>query len=495
MGTVERNKLEASKSFEQAVRRLGWFNSYSRQVLLCRYMLRQLSSLNPDGDWMGPNHESQMLLALRLAITVLSGVNKTKRTYSAPYEPSNRPETHYLKFYRSDLVFELSFASGTTEFAFHDGAGSGLGFVHGDPDVFEDRLFSYEVFEVGKGVSLSNKEIADQRSIALSKMRLWRDFRSTEIIANVETLELYERENPRVWRFWLEWYTSLVDGVHMDHDILSRVALIPDEDWDQGPEHIAKCIEDIRAGFLSEKAPVAETVEFDDDTGKFHAVPLPLEKPDLIGATLSQVRDAIEDVLATPANGLHDNSLEVRKLRRTFERYGNDPQQIEMGFVSVQKGLTRQLLSDELPASEENLALRDALEEGARAIRATHPEVAENRKILNEQIIRELPEGAKEQLEEALPMLVAISDENLADDWQHDIRQLINDATTPLPSGAPPLPGADETTRIFSRAAKISLLMKSSEIVHKIDGSAGYKAARIVLTISGLVTLGLMLIV
>ncbi|WP_127115888.1 hypothetical protein [Shimia sediminis] len=494
MVSAKLSELDSSKSFEQAVNRLGWFNTYARQVLLCRYMLRQLSSLNPDDDWMGPNHESQMLLALRLAITVLSGVNRTKRIYSAPYTPSNRPETHYLKFYRSDPIFELSFASGAPEFAFHDGAGSGLGFDHGDTDVFEDRLFSHEVLEVGKGVSLSNKEIADQRSIALSKMPLWRDFQSSEMSANIETLELYERESPRVWRFWLEWYTSLVNGVRMDRDILNRVALIPDEDWDQGPKHIAQCIEDIRANYLAEKTPVAETVEFDDDKGKFHATPLLFEKPDLIGATLSQVQDAIEDVLATPANGLHDNSLEIRKLRRTFERYGNDPQQIEMGFVSVQKGLTRQLLSDELPASEENLALRDALEEGARAIRATHPVVAENRKILNEQAIRELPEGAKEQLEEALPILVAISDENLADDWQYDIPQLINDATTPLPSGASPLPGADETTRIFSRAAKMSLLMKSAKIVHAIDNGAAYKATAIALLLKELVTLGLKLL-
>jgi hypothetical protein len=52
----------------------------------------------------------------------------------------------------------------------------------------------------------------------------------------------------------------------------------------------------------------------------------------------------------------------------------------------------------------------------------------------------------------------------LAEDWDHDIPQLVNDATLPLPSGAPPLPDADEATRIFSRAAKILLLMKSSKI-------------------------------
>ena len=254
---------------------------------------------------------------------------------------------------------------------------------------------------------------------------------------------------------------------------------------------MAEEIERIRAEYLAEKAPQAERIEFDHDTAKFRAVPLEVAKPDLLGATLSQVEDALDDVMASPSNGLHDRAREVRVLRRVFTKYGNDPQQIEMGFVSVHKSLTRQILNEELPASEENLGLQDALEEGARAIRATHPEVAENRKILSDQAIRELPEGAKAQLEEALPLLRAISDEGLAEDWDHDIPQLINDATLPLPSGAPPLPGADEATRIFSRVAKISLLMKSKEVINRIEGSTPYRAAQILTTIGGLIGLGL----
>lgn len=272
------------------------------------------------------------------------------------------------------------------------------------------------------------------------------------------------------------------------------MALIDNDIWKAGPEAVATEIERIEAAYLAEKSPQAERVEFDTDTAKFYTVAQDVDKPDLLGAMMAQVQDALDDVLANPSNGLHDSAREVRVLRRVFTKYGNDPQQIEMGFVSVHKGLTRQILNDELPASEENLALQDALEDGAKGIRATHPDVAENRQILTDQTIRELPEGAKEKLEDALPMLVAISDNDLADDWQNDIPQLVNDATQPLPSGAPPLPGADEATRIFSRAAKIALHLKTAEIVHKIDGSAGYKAARIVATIAALVTIGLAIV-
>ncbi|SLN21761.1 hypothetical protein ROA7450_00793 [Roseovarius albus] len=297
----------------------------------------------------------------------------------------------------------------------------------------------------------------------------------------------------KYWSFWREWYQGFLDGNPMDRELQRRVALIEDPIWESGPGAVAKEIERIRAEYLLEKVPLAEKVEFNPKTAKFFVTPIEVEKPDLLGATLAQVEDALEDVLASASNGLHDNAREVRALRRVFTKYGNNPQQIEMGFVGVHKGLVRQILNDELPPSEENLALQDALEEGARAIRATHPDVAENRKILTEQAIRELPEGAKEQLEEALPILVEISEFELAEEWQHDIPQLINDATLPLPSGAPPLPGADETTRIFSRAAKIALHLKIKDVVNRITESTTVKAGALILLIEQLVKLGLSL--
>ncbi|WP_139279239.1 hypothetical protein [Roseovarius marisflavi] len=325
------------------------------------------------------------------------------------------------------------------------------------------------------------------------KKPVWPDENNTNwskylMLSARATFEGYEQET--YWDIWVEWYQGFLDGNPMDWGLQRRVALIDDATWEAGPEAVAEEIERIRAKLLAEKAPQAERVEFNPDTAKFFTVPVEIAKPDLLGATLSQVSDALEDVLASPSNGLHGNAREVRVLRRVFTKYGNDPQQIEMSFVSVHRGLTRQILNDELPPSEENLALQTAVEEGARAIRATHADIAENRKILNEQVIRELPEGGKETLEDALPMLVAISEAGLAEEWQHDIPQLINDATLPLPSGAPPLPGADEATRIFSRVAKIALHLKAAEVVHRIDQGAAYKATAIALMLRELVKLG-----
>lgn len=59
--------------------------------------------------------------------------------------------------------------------------------------------------------------------------------------------------DPETWGFWREWYQGMLDGQPMGWELQKRVALIPDEDWEKGPEHIARLIEEIRARFELEK--------------------------------------------------------------------------------------------------------------------------------------------------------------------------------------------------------------------------------------------------
>lgn len=302
-----------------------------------------------------------------------------------------------------------------------------------------------------------------------------------------------------VWEFWRDWYQGMLDGKPLDWDLQTQIALIPDADWEKGPAHIAAMIEEIKAQFLAKNIPLAEAVEFNEDTSKFHAIPREIAKPDLLGATMSQVGDALDDVLANPSNGLKDTSREARVLRRTASKYGNDPQRIEMDFTAVHAGLTRQIVKEDLPASEENLALQRALAEGAQAIRATHEDVAENRHILETQKIAELTDEQKAQLAEAQLVLAAISEGAMREDFGEDIPFLMEDQfqLRPVLIGEdrnPVLAGYDEKRRVFGRAAQIGMLLREfPEIIYKIDGSAGYKAARIVTTIRALVRMGLSL--
>lgn len=324
---------------------------------------------------------------------------------------------------------------------------------------------------------------------------LWPEESMLGYIAENHSLFLQKLNSSRTtWGFWHDWYLAMWEGRFTDWDLAIEVAKIPDGIWNEGAKAVAVEIDKIRASRLDAALPQAETVEFDSATQRFSARPIPVEKTDLIGATLQQVQDSLEDVLASPSNGLGNSSREVRVIERTLRKYGNNPQQIEMGFVSAHAGMTRQIIVEELPASEENLALQSALEEGAVAIRATHPDVAENRAILTKRKFEELSQEQKEVLAGALPVLSAISDDALSDDWEHDIPALINTSVGPLPTGAHALPGADEATRIFSRAAKISILLRTSQVIHAIDQGAPYKAARILTTIGALVTIGLALL-
>ena len=223
-------------------------------------------------------------------------------------------------------------------------------------------------------------------------------------------------------------------------------------------------------------------------------------KPGLLAATLSQLTDAIEDVLENQSNGLNANSLEIRKLRRTIERYANDPQRVEMDLTTVHHSLTVQIGSGELPPSDENNALLLALQEGAQGIRATDTEVAENRKILQEQSLRELSPESLEQLADAAPILETVTEGNLQEQMREDVLFL----TQEMRAGPPRLPGvtradaiipgSDEAVRVFGRSARILIALRQTpDLVEKIHASAGFKALNILAVLGGLVSLGLML--
>jgi len=102
-------------------------------------------------------------------------------------------------------------------------------------------------------------------------------------------------------------------------------------------------------------------------------------------------------------------------------------------------------------------------------------------------------------LEDALPLLIDLSEGVMQEDFARDIPKLINDATLPVPSGAPPLPGMDETTRIFNRVSRIKLLWDNLTTKGGTAfDSKEFKTVRLVLTVttalSGLIKLGRSLI-
>jgi len=61
--------------------------------------------------------------------------------------------------------------------------------------------------------------------------------------------------------FWTKWYQGFLDGKPLDWELQRRVALIPDEDWEQGPAHIAQKIEEIQRAFERPKVDSQQLTE------------------------------------------------------------------------------------------------------------------------------------------------------------------------------------------------------------------------------------------
>jgi len=253
-----------------------------------------------------------------------------------------------------------------------------------------------------------------------------------------------------------------------------------------------------KAEALSEKTPLAEELVQDPDTGVFSVRHKAIEKPDLLSATLGQVADAIEDVLHDPSNGLHDGSLEIRKLRRTLDRYANDPQRVEMDFTTIHQSMTRQVAIGDLPPSEAILGLMSTLQDAAQGIRATDPAVAANRRILQEQKLREMPAEALDTLRDAKPILEAMTEGDLNAQMREDLEFL----TEEMRAGPPSLPGVtrdeailggrDEAVRVFGRSARMFIAIKKSpSLIHRLHDSAAFKAGVVAKALTDLIKWGL----
>ena len=352
----------------------------------------------------------------------------------------------------------------------------------------------------GHIISKWKKEQSTDQS-DLQNQPLWPSGHKIEDYVNVlltPSPESASLEKEDMWSFWREWYGALLVGKPFDWTLQSRIAFIPDDIWDSGVGKVSQEIERIKAKLLSEKLPQAETVELNPESESFFVSPVPMNNVPLLSALLTNISDAMKDALQGN-NGLSERSSEHRKIRRAVTRYGNNPQQAELTLTTVAKGLRRQLYeTNDLPDSEDNLALLEAVKDGVRGIRANHPEVAVNREQLDRQTLKELGEDDRRLLEQAQPVLIALSEGDLARDFAEDIPSLINDSLLPVPDGGPTLPGADAATRVFSRVSKMALIIEKAAEWHDSKPAKavrlGFQGVSVLGVLYAVVMLGLTLL-
>lgn len=287
------------------------------------------------------------------------------------------------------------------------------------------------------------------------------------------------------WWYWIDWYEGLRRGSAPDWELWHQIALIPNDIWNDGPEAVARAIEDIKARLLILRQPLAEDLIPDPDTGQFEAVPRPIANPQLLSTTLAQVDDAIDDVLAQTANGLRADSIDIRILKRAIDRYANDPQRVERDMNAVSNSLLHQIAVDDLPASADNMLLQKLTHQVAVGLRGAHPEIAANHQLLQDQALAEISAEKRQLIADAAPVLEAVVTGQTKDQMRDDLLVLAQD----MRIGAPPLPGvtrfdADSLQRVGNRAAKIQIALRSDEkLLDRLEKSTSLRGATIGLTI------------
>ena len=178
----------------------------------------------------------------------------------------------------------------------------------------------------------------------LTELPLW--FRQTVPSwfksADVKARKIWAKD-PQMWTFWIRWWDGVIAGKPLAWELQEQVALIPDDDWKKGQEHIAALIRNIEVpDYLDQiirENPYAWRIELNHRTGIYSAVGI--EKRDL-SAVVSDVRSAINDF-----------HVRCRKLS-----IGNFGQAAQLAFKPVIDMLRRDLRR----YSDQPLALFKAIE-------------------------------------------------------------------------------------------------------------------------------------
>ena len=261
------------------------------------------------------------------------------------------------------------------------------------------------------------------------------------LLKNWARFKTFTGSAPEVWAFWLRWYEGMLKGQPLDWDLQEMVALIPEDDWEKGPEHIAEMIREIEANWAYGKSRIKETLVLDENTLKFSAKPLVASNSDRLARHLSRVEDALDDMIALGGNnGLTEATPEYRIITRLVAKYSVDPERIAFDLTDVNHSIARQIKVGEYADDEPIRLLQAANAVCVSTICDMEPEVAE-------ELAREYPQepaGLDEEgvlvLEEAMRISADTLDEPAAETTVEDraeilFGEVIDAAKENLPDG------------------------------------------------------------
>jgi len=190
------------------------------------------------------------------------------------------------------------------------------------------------------------------------RLRLWPAEPMPEgLDAPLARLTAFWEAEPATWGFWRDWYQGMLDGRPMDWALQTRIALIPDEDWQKGPAHVAGIIRTLRVNRQTEVAP---PLVRDEDAGVFRVA----SENEVSDGTLSFARDrialALENALARGANGLTEEAYETITIRTALERHPDNASILATSFYDACLSLQKNI-GDSYPEDTSLINLKNAL--------------------------------------------------------------------------------------------------------------------------------------
>jgi hypothetical protein len=476
---------EPPEVMRDAFSRFSELKSYKRQLLTMRFALRSLTyafayelsnSSRSANEWdfhgssVAGLRRRSLFLSLKffllqwpyLSIGPLNGIT------CKSYETDRR--THAIDYSGKGLVIRV-------RIRYHENESLDVFF-----GPIGEKLYEVPALDYSRRRTLLNAFIADIDSIARNdSATILKDplFQEDNSYDGEKVLDIFEFDaEEETWDFWRRWYDGLLNSKPVDLNVQKDIGWIPLKEWVDGPSHIARLIAEIEARYLADA--VAERIEL-APSGRLALVSQDFPNDRHLGLLIDTVRDALDLATSGIRNELPEDAYQVRLLRHTFARYGNDPQRIEMDFERARVSLIEDIAADAIPASAPNRDLVQALADAAGAIRASDPEIAENRERLNRiRLGKVSPEDAA-RIAEAAEKVAEISEGVLRDDLMEDrfrlpgVRRSSGVPDPVVPVGTAERNAALEAQaaqlRLYSRLAKVWLFLKAHDREIALVGS------------------------
>lgn len=285
--------------------------------------------------------------------------------------------------------------------------------------------------------------------------------------------------NDPLWRVWTDWYQDRLDGKPMNVALELEKALIPDDDWEQGPAHVNAIIVDLIAKHASSATPQAEVLSLDPATGKVTVERTDVRPRSNLENICDKIRDRIEDLKPRVETENQFTALRpvIEKLERTVSKYADRPRRLHddfaRAFVNTQSLLTSGELAPDLEVDNLQADLQDSVDD----LRAEYPEVDQMARARTAARIERLNPEDREDLEKAAEAAADISEPDLAEEIGEDTKAIVDAPDeAALKEGLPDGEEKDAGYRLGGRLLRIWRLVSSKEKINEVLTNAKDKA-------------------